>query len=144
MNRGGLGDLYQVENAGNALAGAATVALGTGSRFRPGPGQSCSGSATSLLGLGTPWSEYKLLLSEALAGSAVLDFDGDGYLDHLLVSGFPYGAAPRYLRRGSAAGFIDPPLHTSFELPHAWGFDLATWAHPVTSRIRLRDERQRR
>jgi hypothetical protein len=70
------------------------------------------------------------LFSEALAGSAVLDFDGDGYLDHLLVAGFPYGAAPRYLRRGSPAGFIDPPLHTSFELPHAWGFDLETWVHP--------------
>ncbi len=122
MNRDGLGDLYQVKNFSTSSAGAAAAALGTGARYAPGPGQNCS--SISAFGLGTPWSAYKLLFSETYGGSAVMDFDGDGYLDHLFDNGYPYDPTPYFLRRGSASGFLEPPLNTSFELPHAWSFEL--------------------
>ena len=51
------------------VAGIVAVALGTGARYRPGSGQSCSGSNTSVLGMGTQWSPYKLLFSGSLSGS---------------------------------------------------------------------------
>ena len=125
MNRDGVGDLYHVTNAYSSSAGIVAVSLGTGTSFRPGPGKTCGGSP--FFGQGTPWSPYKLLFSDQHADGAVMDFDGDGYLDHL-VNGVTslYSGVPQLLRRGSAGGFIEPPLHTSFELAHAWGFNNLT------------------
>ncbi|MBM4335862.1 MAG: hypothetical protein FJ108_08115, partial [Deltaproteobacteria bacterium] len=128
MNRDGVGDLYQVTNAYSTSAGIVAVSLGTGTSFRPGAGKTCGSSS---FGQGTQWSPYKLLFSDQYADGAVMDFDGDGYPDHLLSNGLTglYNGVPRLLRRGSAGGFTEPPLHTSFELAHDWGFNNLGWTY---------------
>ncbi len=113
LNRDGLGDLFQVKNTQSTLAGGVFVALGTGTELDAGPGESCSSWSGPVLG--TLWSPSKLLFSEASGGSATADLDGDGYLDHLWVSGFPNDRVTPGLRLGSELGFLEPPLRTSFE-----------------------------
>ena len=111
MNRDGLGDRYQIESEHIPVDGAVFVgarrrtppALGVGPAVRPVRARNTVGVAATCS------------FSEKNGGSAVMDFDGDGYLDHLFASGFPYEVTPR-LRLGSAAGFVEPPLQTSFDL----------------------------
>lgn len=113
VNNDGLGDLYRVENTHNAVPGGVGVAFGTGRKLLPGPSGTCSPSSGAVLG--TLWSPSKLLFSETNGGSAAMDFDGDGFLDHLWLSGFPYSEVTPGLRLGSESGFLEPPHGTSFE-----------------------------
>lgn len=134
MNRDGLADLYLVHDFLQD-AGRAEVALGTGTRFRPGLGMSCASPNDER---GTPWSVDRLLFgsgSGTFSTSATMDLDGDGYLDHFDLGGSPapgpvIDTVPSGFRLGSASGFSAATYQTSFDLPHpsfAFGCAVPAW-----------------
>ena len=130
LNRDGLADLYTLYPFNATEAGRVEVSLGTGTQFSPGPGASCGPTEVR----GTPWSGDPLLFAQTwsteqlqMSGSATLDLDGDGFLDHLDLNGSwtPSFPDPAGLRLGSATGFSPTALSTSMNLPHGWEFPYA-------------------
>ncbi len=111
VNRDGLADLYQVDGANGPAPGGVRVALGNGQQLLAPSGPACASSSEAPRG--ALWSESKLLFSHARGGSAAMDVDGDGYLDHLFLREYPWGEADPGLRLGSDAGFLEPPLPSS-------------------------------
>jgi hypothetical protein len=146
LNRDGLADLYNVYHLGYE-DGRAEVALGTGTRFRPGPGMSC---ALPVEERGSPWSVDRLLFSSvqatatlSRATSATIDLDGDGYLDHFDLNGSPdwSGGTQDYVplgfRLGSGSGFSAATYQTNFDLPHSFDLKFGPQLHTWDSWIKV-------
>jgi len=120
MNRDGIGDIYARRIPPQSET--TRVAIGSGTRFIPGPGEDCSYPASGEKG--TTWFPFPRSFASTSGLTAVLDANGDGYLDVLSQDAdysFPNDLGG--LNLGGPAGFASTATPFSILAPGAQ-FDL--------------------